>query len=148
MELDKYPYFKALLISDQGRSCNLPYDTQRVRRLEEALSSWVQAQERGSIENARFQESKETISRAIGHAWRAIPRDTEWIYGLSSPHRQALDGALPTLSTLKGRAKRVQATPDSPDRDQVLALLNEITPLAEAYVFLKANAKKKSTPFA
>lgn len=143
MDKETLPILFSRLRSGGSRNWPRPYNDQQLARLTDALSQWEAAQQRGFIENARFTESRQVISRALEDAWDSFHRDNEWICSLDRPHQETLDGPRPTLSTIKGRLKRVQKTPDSPLRDELEALLTEALVLSDAYDFLKQNARKK-----
>lgn len=130
-------------MSKEERQWATPYDKLKLARLNEALDLWKTSMERGFIENARFTESKQVISRAVEDAWSSFHRDYEWICSLDRAHQDTLSGPHPNLSSIKGRLKRVQKTPDSPLKDDLEAFLIEVLPLSNAYSFLKKNARKK-----
>jgi hypothetical protein len=148
MNLDTFPLFRRLLTdpsvyATQSRF-ERPYSPQRVQQLEDALELWTRCLKAGEIENPRFIESKETISRALEHAWKMPPRDHVWLRTLPEAHWNALDTVpSPNLANLPGRQKRVAKTSPSPLRDELLAFMEEFKPIAEAYVFLKEHSKKR-----
>lgn len=138
------PVFHALLTQDDGSRWNRPYTEHRIQRLDEALTQWSEAMAAGEIENPRFIESKECISRAVEDAWDRVERDHDWINSLSDPLRNALDSCpRPNLSNLGGRLNRVLKAPEHPTRDRLVALIDDLKPVLEAYAFLKAHAKKR-----
>lgn len=140
--LDTYPLWKQALLT--GDRWTKPYSEQRLATLNAALTQWQEAQLEGSILNVRFVESKETISRALENAWSALPRDEAW-------RRAQVDGAVdavetapsPNLATLAGRAKRVMKATPHPDRDRLLAFIEEMGPVIQQYEFLKKNTLKR-----
>lgn len=144
MSLDTYPLFKRLVSTQGPTQWDRPLSPKQLERLEAALNTWRESQAEGGIDNPRFVETKESISRAIENAWHALPRDNAFINALPDPQRDALDTIPnPNLSNLAGRLKRVEKTPDSPTRDALVEFLKEIAPLGEAYAFLKANTRKR-----
>ena len=144
MNLDTFPIFKRLVLSPGETSWQRPLSERQQEWLNQSLETWGQALTEGGIDNPRFVESKEAISRALENAWSSVPRDFEALRLLSEAHQNALDSLpSPNLANLAGRLKRVEKTPDSPLRTELVALLTELSPLAEAYAFLKANTRKR-----
>lgn len=144
MSLDTYPLFKRLVTTQGPTQWDRPLSPKQLERLEAALTTWRDSQAEGGIDNPRFVETKDAISRALENAWKALPRDDAYINTLPDPQRDALDTIpSPNLSNLAGRLKRVEKTPDSPTRDALVEFLKEIAPLGEAYAFLKANTRKR-----
>ena len=144
MNLDTFPIFKRLATTPGQTQWDRALSPKQIQHLEDALVLWKESQDAGGIENPRFLESKDAISRALEIAWRAVPRDDDYIRTLPDAQRDALDTIpSPNLSNLAGRLKRVEKTPDSPTRTNLVELLREIAPLGEAYAFLKANTRKR-----
>jgi hypothetical protein len=144
MSLDTYPLFKRLVTTQGPTQWDRPLSFRQLERLEAALTTWRDSQAEGGIDNPRFVETKEAISRALENAWKALPRDDAYINTLPDAQRDALDTIpSPNLSNLAGRLKRVEKTPDSPTRTALVEFLKEIAPLGEAYTFLKANTRKR-----
>lgn len=143
--LSSYPLLNKYLTSEaddrhRGSACT----SRRMEYLEKSLEAWAKGMDEGTIENARLVESKDSISRAIDAAWRAVPRDLDYLRTLSDAHYNALDTIpAPNLSNLAGRLKRVKATAAHPIRTQLIELLEELMPLATQYEFLRANAVKR-----
>lgn len=144
MSLDTYPIFKRLVTTQGPTQWDRPLSPKQLERLEAALTTWRESQAEGGIDNPRFVETKEAISRALENAWHALPRDDAYINTLPDAQRDALDTIpSPNLSNLAGRLKRVEKTPHSSTRDALVEFLKEIVPLGEAYAFLKANTRKR-----
>jgi len=144
MNLDTFPIFKRLATTPGQHQWDRALTPKQTQRLEEALAIWKESQDAGGIDNPRFLETKDAISRALEIAWRAVPRDDAYINTLPDAQRDALDTLpSPNLSNLSGRLKRVEKTPDSLTRTNLVQLLKEIAPLGEAYAFLKANTRKR-----
>lgn len=144
MNLDTFPTFKHLISTQGPTQWDKPLSPAQLQRLEQALATWQDGLDHQGIDNPRFVDTKETIGRALETAWRAAPRDRDYIDQLPEAQRNALDTIpAPNLSNLAGRLKRVDKTPDSPARTALLGLLQELTPLAQAYEFLKANTRKR-----
>lgn len=144
MNLDTFPTFKRLISTQGPTQWDKPLSPDQLQRLEQALATWQDGLNQGGIDNPRFVESKDRIGRALEIAWRAAPRDQAAVDQLPEAQRNALDTLpSPNLSNLAGRLKRVEKTPDSPTRTALMGLLQELTPLAQAYEFLKANTRKR-----
>ncbi len=144
MNLDTFPTLKRLLSTQGPTQWDKPWKPEQLQRLERALETWSDGLSDGSIENARFLDSKDVIARALETAWKVAPRDKNAVDLLPDPHRNALDTLpAPNLANLEGRLKRVNKAPDSGTRETLQGLLTELTPLANAYAFLKANARKR-----
>lgn len=144
MSLDTYPLLKRLVSTQGSTQWDRPLSPKQLERLDTALMTWKESQEAGGIDNPRFVETKDHISRALENAWKAVPRDDDYIRTLPDAQRDALDTIpSPNLSNLAGRLKRVEKTPDSPTRTNLVEFLKEIAPLGEAYAFLKANTRKR-----
>lgn len=138
------PVFHQALADPALSRFDRAYSDDRLERLNAALAQWGEALQVGSIENARFAESKECISRALEHAWSRLPRNTAWVDSLPESMRNAVDSCpTPNLSNLSGRLKRLEKVPSHPTRDLLIGFIQELQPVLEAYTFLKANAKKR-----
>lgn len=147
MNLENFPLFQRLISTPGLSERSHPFSPVKLARLNDALAAWQAGMEQGTIENACFVNNKDFIVHAVETAWRSIPRDPTALMALPQPHQTALASVSPpNLHTLLGRRKRVENTPDSPLRTELLALLDEITPLAKAYGFLKANVDPASIP--
>lgn len=143
MAIEKFTVLSRLLTSKSDAYWHRPYDERKIKALDDALTLWEQAKEEGGIENARFVESKRTISRAIEDAWSSITKDRDYLLTLDPTHADALAGPHPNLSTIVGRIKRIQKVPESPLRTQLLDFLQDVLPIVEVHNFLKSNTKKK-----
>lgn len=138
------PLFHQMLTEPNLTRFDRPYTPARIERLNEALAQWDQAMKVGEIENARFNESKSDISRAVEDAWQRVPRDSKWIWSLPEAERNALDTVpTPTLANLSGRVKRILKAPEHPTRERLIAFIQDVAPVLEAYTFLKTHAKKR-----
>jgi hypothetical protein len=144
MKTTDLPIFHQLLIAPTDQRWERPYTPVAIERLNGALTQWANARVAGEIENARFIESKDVISRAVEDAWKRVSRDSAWVNSLPDAQRDALDtNPYPNLSNLDGRLKRVLKTPPHPTRDNLEAFITDIKPVIDFYAFLKANAKKR-----
>ena len=142
--LAQYPIWQRLLSEKTDNSWHAPYSERRLEGLDAALSTWATAHADGKIDNARLVESKEVISRALDHAWSAVHRERDVLDALSPAHAAALDTCPnPNLSNVRGRLKRVSATPESELRATLISLLSEWEPLVAQYEYLRANAVKR-----
>lgn len=140
--LDHYPRWKQVLLT--GNRWTKPYSEERLDRLNAALTQWQDAQAEGQILNVRFVESKDTISRALEQAWSAMPRDETWLRAQTPAAHDAVGSApSPNLANLAGRAKRVAKATPHPDREALLALIQELDPLLKQYDFLKQHTLKR-----
>lgn len=144
MNLDAFPIFQRLVSTQGPRTWDRPLSASQLTSLDSTLAAWGRAVEDGGIDNPRFVEGKDILNRALERAWAAVPRDDEALDQLPDAQRDALERVPnPNLSNLAGRLKRVQKTPDTPTRAALMALLEELLPVAEAYGFLKANTRKR-----
>lgn len=140
------PLFHQTLTDPKIDSWDRPLSTRALQNLDQCLAQWSDAVKQGEIENARFNESKDTIGRAVSQAWHRLPRDKKWVDGLPPALRDAVDTLpSPNLSNLSGRLKRVLKAPEHPTRELLVRFIEEMKPVLDAYTFLKANAKKRVT---
>lgn len=147
MNITQFPLLTRLLTDPSVYAADRfekPFSPQLMASLDQVLTMWGEAQAAGGIDNPRFVESKDTITRALEKAWRMIPRDQDYLRTLSPAHYNTLDTCpYPNLSNLEGRGKRVAKTPPSVLRDELSAFITEFKPITDAYTFLKANTKKR-----
>lgn len=115
--------------------------THQVSALAEALAS-------GSIPNARFKEATDTLNRALARAWEMAGAPLRQPYGEGGrcPYPEGVDDMFythPTLATFARVAKKVAALPPHALTTAWARVIEEATPVAEAWARVKPLAVKR-----
>lgn len=135
---------RATLVADWEDRWNPPYSAERLARLEQAVADWSEGMQAGGIANPVFVRAKDTISRAVESAWHRLPRDRHWLDGLTESLRNAADTVpAPNLATLGGREARLKKAAAHPDLVRIVAFIQGMRPLLDAYDFLRQHTRKR-----